>query len=123
MIVNQHFPVRCGQAAARQTRPAPARERGIESPIEEGVPETWTERPPMPMPSAFTPSNTVGRFWTGVGSRRARASIVLDRRRQPMRDLRGVARGDRQEGAEVEVARTAREVAEAAHVDERDVAA
>jgi len=40
-----------------------------------------------------------------------------------VRDLRGVARGDRQEGAEIEMAAAAREVAEAAHVDERDVAA
>ena len=46
-----------------------------------------------------------------------------DRRHQPMRDLRGVLRGDRQEGAEVEMAAAAREVAQAAHVDERDVVA
>src|SRR6478609_146511 len=32
------------------------------------VPETWTERPPMPVPSAFTPSNVVGRSWTGVAA-------------------------------------------------------
>src|SRR4051794_17629465 len=30
-----------------------------------GLPGLWTQRPPMPMPSAFTPSNTFGRFWTG----------------------------------------------------------
>src|SRR5512133_2708439 len=35
------------------------------SPLKEGVTKTWTERPPMPMPSAFTPSNAVGLFWTG----------------------------------------------------------
>src|SRR6185437_9135562 len=46
-----------------------------------------------------------------------------DHGRQAMRDLRGVLRGDRQEGAEVEMTAAAGEVAEAAHVDERDVAA
>src|SRR5436190_11615274 len=44
-----------------------------------------------------------------------------DRRREPVRDLRGVARRDRQEGAEIEMAAAACQVAEAAHVDERDV--
>src|SRR6476646_4367378 len=31
------------------------------SPLKEGVAKTWTDRPPMPMPSAFTPSNPA---WT-----------------------------------------------------------
>jgi len=30
----------------------------------EGVVDSWTERPPMPMPSASDPSNRVGRLWT-----------------------------------------------------------
>src|SRR5438128_563525 len=36
-----------------------------------GVPEPWTHRPRMPMPSAFTPSTPSGRLWTGwaVGRR------------------------------------------------------
>src|SRR6478672_3157564 len=38
------------------------------SQVESGVPKTWTEEPPMPMPSASRPSNPVGRFWTGVGA-------------------------------------------------------
>src|SRR5260221_960337 len=32
--------------------------------FEGGVPETWTHRPPMPMPSAFTPSTPSRRLWT-----------------------------------------------------------
>src|SRR6476469_8950669 len=38
------------------------------SPLKEGVAKTWTDRPPTPMPSAFTPSNPVGRFWTSLSS-------------------------------------------------------
>src|SRR5690348_1391890 len=34
------------------------------SPCEGGVPETWTGRPPVPMPSAFSPSTPCGRSWT-----------------------------------------------------------
>src|SRR5436190_3093769 len=29
-----------------------------------GVLDSWTPKPSMPIPSAFTPSNTRGRFWT-----------------------------------------------------------
>src|SRR6476661_5142217 len=47
--------------AVRQKRLAPGRENRIEK----GVPESWTDRPPMPIPSAFTPSKRVGRSWTG----------------------------------------------------------
>jgi len=38
-------------------------------------------------------------------------------------DLRGVARGDRQEGAEIEMALGTGEVAETAHIDDRNVLA
>ena len=38
---------------------------GKVSHFEGGVPDSWTERPPMLMPSAFTPSNPSGRLWTG----------------------------------------------------------
>jgi hypothetical protein len=41
-----------------------ARRSGRASHFEGGLPGSWTEGPRMP-PSAFTPSNPVGRFWTG----------------------------------------------------------
>src|SRR3954453_5640621 len=41
--------------------------------------DSGTERPPMPMPSAFTPSHAVGRFGTGtISADCARASFDGD---------------------------------------------
>src|SRR6187401_2624747 len=42
-----------------------ARRRQGRSQFEGGLPGSWTERPPMPMPSAFYPSTGGGRSWTG----------------------------------------------------------
>src|SRR6478609_6993578 len=53
--------------------------------FEGGVAKSWTESPPMPMPSAFTPSNPVGRSWTGVD---AFGSAQLERDAGILADLR-----------------------------------
>src|SRR5207248_6392628 len=38
--------------------------RGV---LRRGVPASRTDRPSMPIPSAFTPSTRGGRLWTGAG--------------------------------------------------------
>src|SRR6187399_1312811 len=64
MIAALHPVVSTEGRKARAARPT----RGV-SQIEGGVPDSWTDTPWMPMPSAFTPSNTHGRSWTGVNRR------------------------------------------------------
>jgi len=61
-------------------RESPSRRRRLprlheaQSHFEEELPETWTEGPPMPMPSVFYPSNPVGWSWTGRGFLRPRGN-------------------------------------------------
>src|SRR4051812_41061147 len=66
------MPAFCPNPRAPQVKGPPARKkhRG-------GCPgDSGTEKPSMPMPSAFTPSHPLGRFGTGVGRSRTRASAI-----------------------------------------------